>query len=90
MNKTELTAVYAEATGQAKVVAGEQLERLFNVIAAELGQGGEVALPQIGKLKTVKRAARKGRNPRTGAEISIPARCAITFAVNEHLKQALN
>lgn len=54
-----------------------------------LSNGGEMPLPGIGKLKTKRRAAREGRNPRTGAPVQIPAKTAVTFTVGKALKEAL-
>ena len=53
--------------------------------AQELTAGGEVPLPGLGKLKTKDRAARMGRNPRTGEAVTIPARRVVVFAPSEKL-----
>jgi len=90
MTKTELIQAYAEAAGIPKTQAGEHLERLCDIIAAELLGGGEAPLPRIGKLYVADTAARKGRNPRTGAAIDIPAGKAVKFSVSKSLKESLN
>ena len=90
MTKAELIAAYAEATGQSKVAADEQIERLCDIVAAELLGGGEVTLPRLGKLKTFSRAARKGRNPKTGAAIDIPAKRAVKFYAGKSLRDSLS
>ena len=58
------------------------LQALKDVTAQELTAGGEVPL---GKLKTKDRAARMGRNPRTGEAVTIPARRVVVFAPSEKL-----
>lgn len=65
------------------------LETLGEVAAAELLGGGEVPLPGLGKLKSRDVAARKGRNPRTGETLDIPAHKAVMFAACKDLKEAM-
>lgn len=67
------------------------LDVFGDVAAAELlGGGGEVPLPGLGKLKAVRRAAREGRNPRTGATIQVPAKTAVKFSMTKGLKEAMS
>ena len=54
-----------------------------------LKEGESINLPGIGTFKVVERAARTGRNPRTGEQISIPARRQVKFAVSKSLSEAL-
>lgn len=89
MNKAELIKLYAESTGQPATQATEDLDKLGDIMAAELLGGGEVPLSGIGKLKARKTAARKGRNPRTGAEITIPAGMRVAFVPCKEMKEAL-
>lgn len=65
------------------------LGSLCEVAAAELLGGGEIPLPGVGKLKVQETAARKGRNPRTGAPIDIPAGKKVYFVPGSDLKDAL-
>lgn len=65
------------------------LEALANVAAAELLGGGEITLPGIGKIKTVARKARTGRNPRTGQTIEIPAGRRLTVSAFRDFRDAL-
>ena len=65
------------------------LETLGDVAAAELLGGGELPLPGIGKLKSRDVAARKGRNPRTGEILEIPAGKKVVFMPSKELKEAL-
>ena len=61
------------------------LQALKDVSGQELAAGGEVPLPGLGKLKTKDRAARMGRNPRTGEAMTIPARRVVVFTPSEKL-----
>ena len=54
-----------------------------------LAEGGVVLLPGIGRLEVKARAARRGRNPRTGTEIEIPASWGMLFRAGKELKDAL-
>ncbi len=90
MTQAELTKMIKEATQLTGAQADEFLKRLCDIIAAELLGGGEVTLLGIGKLQTVERAARKGRNPRTGKIIDIAASKAVKFSISKKLKESLN
>lgn len=72
-----------------KTVIGHVLDALGEVAGEELASGGEVPLPGLGKLKGKPRQARKGRNPRTGAEIDIPASMGVSFAAGKALDAVL-
>ena len=90
MTKAELIKMYAEATQQPIGQAKECLERLGDIMAAELLGGGEVPLPSVGKLVIKQRAARQGRNPRTGDEITIPAKKALAVKAAKDFEESLN
>ena len=65
------------------------LNSLCEVAAAELlNAGGEISLPGLGKLKTVRQGGRKGHNPRTGQVINVPARNKVKFVEGKDLKEA--
>jgi len=64
-------------------------EALFAIIKANLGQGEAVNISGFGSFKVVNRKARKGRNPRTGKEIKIPASKAVKFSPGKALKESL-
>ncbi|MFC4678689.1 HU family DNA-binding protein [Desulfovibrio legallii] len=83
MTKAELVKLYAEATQLPVGDAGECLERLGDIVAAELLGGGSVPLPGVGKLVIKARAARTGRNPRTGEPVDIPARQALGVSLSK-------
>lgn len=89
MNKKELVAAMAEQTGMKKVETEAALNALVDVITEELGKGEEVVLTGFGSFKVTERAARKGRNPQTGEEISIPAVKAPKFKAGKLLKDSV-
>ena len=90
MNKSELIDRVANATGETKRTVGAVIDALSETITDTLKVGGEVTLPGVGKLQAAKRAARVGRNPRTGEETTIPASVAPKFKASKTLKDALN
>lgn len=89
MTKDELIAGIAEQTGHKKVDTKLFLESLGNVIQETLSRGDEVVLPKLGKLSTVLRDSRSGRNPITGEKLTIPSHKAVKFKPLKELKDAL-
>jgi len=93
MNQKELIdaiAAQSSNTGVSKVVIKWVLEVQAEVVSREMqkGEGAEVTLPGIGKISVKQSTARIGRNPATGAEISIPARNKPHFSAAKALKDA--
>ena len=90
MNKAELISAIATKTGVSKKSAEASLNSITETITAELKKKGKVQLVGFGTFETRKRAARKGRNPQTGAEIKIPASKAPAFKPGKALKDVVN
>ena len=90
MNKTELVAEIAKNTGLTKVDSERAVEAFLNAVVATLKKGDEVRLTGFGTFGVTKRNATTGRNPRTGAEIKIPASKQPKFKAGKALKDALN
>ena len=90
MNKAQLVEKIAEGADITKASAGRALDSLIAGITSELVDGGDVALVGFGTFKVSARAARKGRNPQTGAEIQIAASNAPGFKAGKSLKDACN
>ncbi|MDR2745687.1 MAG: HU family DNA-binding protein [Desulfovibrio sp.] len=88
MTKSELINLLKEATQLAGVQAGEYLNRLGDIMAAELLAGGEVPLPGVGKLAVKQTNARKGRNPKTGAALDIPASRKVAVNLGKEFKES--
>lgn len=89
-SKTELIDLVAAKTGQAKSETTKTVNALLDVIKDQLAQGEKVALVGFGTFEVRERAARKGRNPQTGAEIEIAAANAPAFKAGKDFKEAVN
>jgi nucleoid DNA-binding protein len=89
MNKAGLVAAMAASTGLTKKDAAAALESFMSAVSSSLKKGDAVTLTGFGTFKTVKRAARTGRNPQSGKEIKIPARTVAKFAPGKGLKDAV-
>ena len=90
MNKTELIAEIAKNASASKVAVEIILDETVNAITSALKKGEEVRLTGFGTFSVTKRAATTGHNPRTGAEIKIPASKQPKFKAGKGLKDALN
>ncbi|MDD3401054.1 MAG: HU family DNA-binding protein [Eubacteriales bacterium] len=90
MNKTELIAAVAEKAALSKKDAEKAVVALIGTIEETLKAGEKVALVGFGTFEAKTRAARKGHNPATKAEIEIPASTAPTFKAGKAFKDALN
>ncbi|MCE9932707.1 HU family DNA-binding protein [Aeromonas salmonicida] len=90
MNKQELIAATAEASGESQAAVERVLNSLLASIQAAAKKGEEVAIHGFGKFAPVTRAARTGRNPQTGESISIPSRIDLTFKAGKQVKDHLN
>ncbi len=92
MNKSDLVRALAARTKLSKADAGRAIEALFapgGLIAAELRRGAKVLISGFGNFETRRRAARRGRNPRTGKEIQIRASVATVFRAGKGLKETV-
>lgn len=93
MNKTEVVDMLASRAGLSKADAGRAVDAIFGtdgLIAAELIRGGKVQITGFGTFQARKRAARMGRDPRTGNAIHISAATLPTFKAGQGLKDAVN
>ncbi|HTO43997.1 MAG TPA: HU family DNA-binding protein [Burkholderiales bacterium] len=90
MNKAELVETIAKKTGGTKAAVETTLDALMDTVTGVLSKGESVALVGFGTFSMGRRAARKGRNPATGAEIKIPAAKVAKFAAGAKLKKAVN
>lgn len=89
MNKSDLIEAMADAGGISRAAAGRALDGFIDAIAVGLKQGENVAILGFGTFAVKERAARTGRNPRTGQTISIPASKTPTFKAGKGLKDAV-
>jgi DNA-binding protein HU-beta len=85
--QNEILSELAEKTGLPKAKVKEVLEAHTALVTSELQTAGSFSLAGIGKLKIGDRAERKGRNPSTGAEITIPASKSVKFSAGKAFKE---
>ncbi len=90
MNKQELIVEVAQRAGLTKKDASMAVNAMLEAIKTSLAKKEAVRLIGFGTFDVKKRAARKGRNPRTGAELNIPARTAVVFRPANALKDIVN
>ena len=89
MNKSELVDAVAARTGLTKTQSSDAIDAVVGAIQDTLKGGGQVTLLGFGAFLTGERAARTGRNPRTGAEIQIPAARLPKFKPGKGLRDAV-
>jgi DNA-binding protein HU-beta len=89
MTKDELVEKISKGASISKTDAGKALSATLDSIKATLKKGQKVTLVGFGTFSVSKRKARKGRNPRTGAEIKIPAAKIPKFSAGKTLKDAI-
>ncbi len=90
MNKNEFIDRVADAADMSKSEAARAVDAVFDSITEALKSGDDVRLVGFGTFSAAKRAARDGRNPRTGETIKIPASIQPKFSAGKGLKEALN
>jgi DNA-binding protein HU-beta len=90
MNKNDLIDAVAERTSLAKSDAARAVEAVLSSITEALQKGDSVTISGFGAFATKARAARTGRNPRTGEAIAIPASKVPGFKAGKGLKDAVN
>ena len=90
MNKSELIDALAAKTDLTKADAGRAIDGLTEIITETLAKGDTVSLIGFGNFSVGERAARTGRNPKTGAELKNAASKAPKFSAGAKLKAAVN
>ena len=90
MNKNDLIDAIAADADLSKASAGRALDAAISAITGELSKGGGVSLVGFGTFSVKARAARQGRNPRTGETIQIKASNTPGFKAGKALKDAVN
>ncbi len=90
MNKSELIDSIADSADISKAAAGRALDAAVDAVKKALKKGDMVTLVGFGTFYVGKRAARSGRNPRTGATIKIKAAKVPKFRAGKGLKDAIN
>ena len=90
MNKTELIEHISKQADISKAAATRALDATIDAVTSTLKKGGAVSLVGFGTFDVGKRAARTGRNPRTGEPVQIAASTTMKFSPSSTLKAALN
>ena len=90
MNKTELVAAIAEKAALSKKDAEKALNAFVGTVEDALKKGEKIQLVGFGTFEVKERAARDGRNPKTGETIKIAASKAPAFSAGKAFKDAVN
>jgi len=90
MTKAELLSKVAKRTSLSQAQTAKVLDATLNEIRGLLGKGGSISFTGFGSFSTAKRAKRKGRNPQTGREMTIPASRVARFRPGKALKEAVS
>jgi len=90
VNKSELIDAIAKSADLSKAAAGRALDAAVSAVTAAMKKGDMVTLVGFGTFYVGKRAARNGRNPRTGATIKIKAAKVPKFRAGKALKDSVN
>jgi len=89
MTKSELMQALADKLGKSKKEVGEFMQAMVDMAYSVTKKEGEFVIPGLGKLQKKARAARMGRNPATGATISIPAKTVVKFRIAKQAKDSI-
>lgn len=90
LNKTELIEALVKETEMTKAAAGRTIDALVQIIIKTVAKKEDVQLIGFGSFKAIKRAARKGKNPRTGEPLKIAATTLPKFTAGAAFKAAVN
>lgn len=90
MNKNDLVAKVADKSGLSKKDSEKAINAFIETVAGSLKAGDKVSVVGFGTFEVRERAARKGRNPQTGAEVKIPASKGVRFSAGASFKTLLN
>ena len=90
MNKTELIAAVAEKAELSKKDSEKAVKAFTDVVSEELVNGGKIQLVGFGTFEVSERAAREGRNPKSGEVMNIPASKTPKFKAGKALKDMVN
>jgi len=89
LTKAEIATLVHERVGLSKKESGQIVESVLNLIRQTLEQGEDVKLSGFGHFMVRSKHARRGRNPKTGDEITISSRNVVTFRASHLLKQKI-
>jgi len=90
MNRGEFVAAISEQSGLTKADTDRAIEAMFKVVKKTLKSGDSISLVGFGTFVVRKRAARTGRNPRTGAHVSVDQKSVPFFKTGKEMRERLN
>lgn len=90
MKKSEMIELLATNTGLTKTECEKVFNATFDMFKGELAKGNKVSVAGFGTFKISERAAREGRNPKTGETIKIAASKSVSFKAGTELKNTVN
>jgi len=90
LTKQDIVTAVAEQAGLSRKDAGSALDAVCNTITDALASGDSVGIVGFGTFEVKLRQARTGRNPKTGAELQIPAKNVPSFRAGKKLKDSVN
>ena len=90
MTKHQLENEFATSAKLPLSTAVKAIDGLIRIAKEKLAEGEEVSIRGFGTLSVVHREERKGRNPQTGEEVTIPAHRTVTFKISKEFKETLN
>ena len=90
MNKKDIVEAVHARVGFSKRETAAMVDEAFELLRVALAEGDSVLISGFGKFSVRKRKAHKGRNPKTGETIILPARKVVTFKVSRVLKERIN
>lgn len=90
INKGELVGLIADKMGNSKADAKIALDAVLDTISDQLVRNNEISLIGFANFKVAQTAERSGRNPSTGAAITIPAKKVVKVVIGKALKDAVN
>jgi DNA-binding protein HU-beta len=90
INKGDLVGLIADKMGGSKADAKLALDAVLDTISDQLVQSNEVSLIGFANFKVTQTAERSGRNPSTGAAMTIPAKKVVKITIGKTLKDAVN
>ena len=90
MTKHQLENELATSAKLPLSTAVKAIDALIRIAKEKLAEGEEISIRGFGTLSVVHREERKGRNPQTGEEKTIPAHCTVKFKISKEFKDSLN
>jgi nucleoid DNA-binding protein len=87
MTKKEIVRAIADKLGLTQLRTKEIVQKTFDAIIETIVEEGRVELRNFGVFEVKRRASRKARNPKTGAEVIVPEKCVVTFKPGKAMEE---